>query len=143
MKLVVDTNRIIAALIKDGMARAIIQSSIFEFCTLNYVLEEVKKYMAYIIKKSDLKRDEIELLFLLFMQNIAIVPDEKIKAKMPEALRIMKPIDPQDAPILACALAVSNQGIWTEDAHFDRQNKVRVWETKELLGFIKSKGVKS
>lgn len=48
----------------------------------------------------------------------------------------MEPIDPDDAPFLACALAICADGIWTEDAHFDRQDRVRVWKTSDLLDYI-------
>ena len=74
-----------------------------------------------------------ELLFLLIFQNIKIISDEKVKSKMKEAMEIMKNIDIDDSPILACALAIQNDGIWTEDKHFDKQNKVKVWKTKYLI----------
>jgi len=55
---------------------------------------------------------------------------------MPEALKIMENIDINDAPILACALAIRNQGIWTEDKHFEKQGKVRMWKSIELLDYV-------
>lgn len=55
---------------------------------------------------------------------------------MPEAKEIMKNIDINDAPILAYALAIRNQGIWTEDKHFEKQDKARMWKSIELLDYI-------
>lgn len=136
MKVIVDTNRIISALIKEGLARAIITSLKIEFYTLDYVLEEIRKYISYITEKSGLNSEEIELLLLLFMQNITVLPDEKVKSKISDAMEIMKEIDINDAPILACALAVQNDGIWTEDKHFEKQNTIKVLKDEELLNYI-------
>lgn len=134
MRLIVDTNRIIAALIKDGQARAIMNSGLIEFYTLDYVTEEVNKYRDEILKKS--KLDNIDFLLSFVMQNVSIIPEETITPKIEEAINIMKSIDINDSPILACALAIPNDGIWTEDKHFKRQKKVRVWKTEQLLDYI-------
>ena len=133
MRLVVDTNRIISALIKDGHTRAIICSPDHDFYTLEYVIEEVEKYMDYIVKKSKITRRGVDLLFTLFMQNVSVVTNAVVKTKLGKSIDIMKDIDVNDAPILACALAISNDGIWTEDKHFDKQDLVKVWRTKDLI----------
>ncbi len=133
MRLIVDTNRIIAALIKNGHSRAIICSPDHEFYTLELVIDEIKKYFDYIIKKSKMTKQEIDVLFALFMQNVSIVPDHLVKNNLDKAINIMKDIDEKDAPILACALAVPNDGIWTDDKHFDKQRLVKVWHTKDLI----------
>ena len=78
----------------------------------------------------------VDLLFSLFMQNITIIPEEDIKPNMKKALEIMKDIDSKDAPIIACALSVKNSIVWSEDKHFDRQSKIKVYKTKDLLKYI-------
>ena len=61
----------------------------------------------------------------------------KGEEKEPEQItKIMKDIDIDDAPILACALAIKNIGIWSEDKHFEKQNKIKVWKTKDILKLI-------
>ena len=83
-----------------------------------------------------MSKENIELLFALFSENIETVSDNDIKRKMPEAIKIMENIDINDAPILACALAIRNQGIWTEDRHFEKQDKVRMWKSADLLDHL-------
>ena len=136
MKIIVDTNRILAALLSKGDARRIILSSNIEFYTLDYVTEEINKYMGYILEKTGMDKKDVDLLLSLFMQKIAIVPIEDIKPSMKKALETMKDIDPKDAPVIACALSVKNSAIWSEDKHFDKQNEVRVYKTKDLLKCI-------
>ena len=136
MRLIVDSNEIISALIKEGMTRTIITSDRIEFYSLEHVMDEIRKHMGYIVQKSDMNKREVELLFRLFMQNILLIPEEDIKLKMNEAVKIMKDIDINDSPILACALAVTNDGIWSEDKHLEKQNKIKVWKTKDLLPYL-------
>tara|TARA_Y100000310_G_scaffold344949_1_gene460708 strand:- start:7012 stop:7422 length:411 start_codon:yes stop_codon:yes gene_type:complete len=136
MRLIVDTNIILSALLKEGLNRKIICSKDIEFYTIDYVLDEIRKYMDYIINKSEMSKDEIEILLSLFMENINILSDEETKQEIDEAKDIMKLIDINDAPILACALAVQNDGIWTEDKHFDKQKRVKVWHSSDLLAYI-------
>ncbi len=136
MRIVIDTNRILSALLKDSADRKIILSQNMDFFSLDYVLQEINKYMDYIAKKSDLSKEEIETLLNLFMENVAIVSDKKVKSKMKEAMGIMKEIDAKDAPILACALAIQNDGIWSEDKHLHKQKKVKAWHSKDLMKYI-------
>lgn len=87
MRVIIDSNRFIAALIKDGLARTIISSRNIAFYSPKYVLEEVEKYLPYIITKSKMSKENVELLFALFSENIETVSDYDIKRKMPEEMK--------------------------------------------------------
>lgn len=50
MIFVVDTNRIIAALIKDSYSRKIILSGKLDLVTVNFSKTEILKYRGYILK---------------------------------------------------------------------------------------------
>jgi predicted nucleic acid-binding protein len=136
MRLVIDTNRILSALLTKGFTREIITSTNFEFYTIDYVLEELRKHKTYILKKAGMNDSEFELLFNLVMENINIISDKKVKHRMEKAINIMKNIDIKDSPILACALSIPNEGIWTEDKDFDKQNTVKIWKTKDLKKYL-------
>jgi predicted nucleic acid-binding protein len=49
---------------------------------------------------------------------VQIISDIAIESRLEEAKEMMQKIDPDDAPFIAAALAVDNEGIWTDDAHF-------------------------
>jgi predicted nucleic acid-binding protein len=55
--------------------------------------------------------------------------EEKIK----EALKIMVDIDIKDTPYVALALSFDNDGIWSEDKGFFKQDKIKVWKTQEII----------
>jgi len=136
MRIIVDSNRIISALIKDGLTRKILISKNIDFYTIDYVIDEIRRYKDYIMKKSKMDEEEIELLFDLVMQNVNIIPEEDIRKHMDKAIKIMKDIDINDSPILASALSFSNEGIWSEDKDLYRQDKVKIWKTTDLKRYI-------
>src|SRR3989338_1562779 len=136
MRVIVDSNRIISALIKEGVSRKILSSKNIEFSTVDYVMGEISKYKPMILKKSSMSKAEVDTLFSLVMENVNIIHEEDIKANMKPALEIMKDIDTKDAPFIAAALAIPNDGIWSHDRHFEKQKKVKQWLAKNLLRYI-------
>ena len=136
MRVIVDSNRIISALIKEGVSRKILSSKNIEFFTVDYVMKEINKYKAVILEKSAMSKEQVDTLFSLVMENINIVPEEGIKSNMKKALVIMKDIDAKDAPFIAAALAIPNDGIWSHDRHFEKQNKVKMWLAKDLIKYV-------
>ena len=51
------------------------------------------------------------------------------------ASKIMDSIDPDDTPFIAAALA-TGADIWSDDKHFEQQNEIKVWKTKDLIQFL-------
>lgn len=139
MNLVVDTNRIIAALARDSASRKIILSEEFSLLTVGVSKEEIKEHKQELLDKAKLTEEHLDTILALLFSRILIVDNIVIERKMNEAKKIMGGIDPDDTPFAALALAVENEGIWSDDKHFEQQNRVRVWKTKELLALI-SKG---
>lgn len=135
MRIIVDSNRLISALIKKGVSRKILSSKNIDFYSIDYVMGEVDKYRDIIEKKSKMSKEEVDTLFSMVMENIDIVSEEEVKANMKEAKKIMDDIDPKDTPFIAAALAISSD-IWSHDKHFEKQNKVKCWLAKDLLKFV-------
>jgi predicted nucleic acid-binding protein len=77
------------------------------------------------------------LLLDVLLASVQVVPAEEILKKHKEAERIMGKIDKDDVPFVAVALSFPNDGIWSEDKHFLKQKKVKVWQTRDLLRFVK------
>jgi len=77
------------------------------------------------------------LLLGVLSASVQVVPAEEILKKHKEAEKIMGRIDKDDVPFVALALSFPNDGIWSEDKHFLKQKKVRVWQTQDLLKFVK------
>ena len=131
MKLVIDSNRIIASLIKDSYSRSIIYNRKFEFFTPQFATEEIYKYKKYILDKSGMNEKAFEDLIMLIFQKIIIVSKENYSLFIKQAEKIIS--DMKDAPFIALCLALDTEGVWSDDKHFLAQKKVRVFTTKDLL----------
>lgn len=136
MKLVVDTNRIIAALIKDSANRKVLFSGNFDLFTPQETLNEIRKYKDYIIKKARIGEDGFEKLFDQIVLRVQIVDFEIMRPKLEEAERVMKSIDIKDKWFLAVGMALDRDGIWTDDKHFSLQNVLKPFTTKMMLDLI-------
>ena len=137
MRLAVDTNRIIAALIKDSASRKILLSDKFDFLTIEITEQEIEEHRQALLDKTQLTDEQLNLALSLLFSRIFVVSDIVVESKMDQARKIMDALDPDDAPFIALALAVENDGIWSDDKHFKQQNRIRIWETKDLLTLIR------
>ncbi|MBI4140851.1 hypothetical protein HY485_03370 [Candidatus Woesearchaeota archaeon] len=135
MRLVVDTSVLFAALIKDSMTRWMLMHFDGELLTIGFSDKEIKKYKDYILEKSETSELEFNAILGKIKERLIIINDNLILRNIDEGIKIMEKIDIKDAPFVAAALATKGD-IWSDDAHFQQQKKVRVWTTKELAKFI-------
>lgn len=138
MILIVDSNIIFAALLKDSMTRELLIDSPITLLAPETTLNEIQKYESEIIKRAGYTKDEFEILFALITGNIELVEKEKYAHKLKEADELICHIDKGDVPFLALALTTPNDGIWTENVKHFKQDKVKVWTTKELFNARKN-----
>ena len=137
MRIVVNSDRIFAALIRKSKCREIILSEKFEFLTVDFARKEIQEHVGEILRKTGLSLNEVETILGILFKSISIVNDAVIKKKYKNARKIMDHIDPNDTPFIALALSVENEGIWTEDKHFMKQKRIRIWKTIELMDLIR------
>ncbi len=133
MKIVVDTNVILKALIKNSKVRGILLSPKHRFYIPEYALEETRKHMVLVKEKTGLSGGEIEQVLGVLSSNLRVVSSEQVMQELREAQRVMRSIDRKDAPFVAAVLSIAADGIWSDDKHLKRQSKVRVWNTKEIM----------
>jgi len=136
MKLVVDTNIVVSALIRDSVTRKILLDPRISAYVPEHFLGEIEEHRDHIIRKSGLTEKEMEIILNGVISRLTIVPIEDFKEFMPKAFNAMKGIDDDDSPFIALAISFDNDGIWTNDWHFDRQRLVPVWKTADMLKII-------
>jgi predicted nucleic acid-binding protein len=132
MRLVLDTNILIAALIKDSITRRILLLPDLEFLLPAFALDELEKHRGKIVRAARLKRDELDLLLTLLLTSVTVVPFERIAPYLPEADILIGVIDPDDVPFVALALAEDHDGIWSNDRAFERLPGIQCWTTPRL-----------
>jgi len=137
MKLVVDTNIILSALIRDGITRRIIFSPFIQFITPEYSLKEITKYEKFICEKAKLNYEEFKLILNIIFEKILIIPKKDYKYKINIAKTMIKDVD--DVPFIALYLALKADGIWSDDKDFKTRKDLLIFRTKELALIFKSK----
>lgn len=135
MKLIVNTNRIIAAIIKDSYSRKILLSLAAELIMINLSHQEIEKHKSEIKEKSNLTDNELDYLLIKFKEKLMLLDDGVIQKYMLEAKGIMEKIDANDVPFIAAALATDSD-IWSDDLHFQRQKRIKIWRTKDLVPLV-------
>lgn len=131
MKIVIDSNRVIAALIKDSTTRNILFDNKFEFIAPDAITIEINKYKTTIIEKADVREGEFDVLLSLIFEHINIVPQNEYNEFVTKFQNEIN--DPNDVPYIAACMAAKAEGIWTHDPHFNEQKKVKVFTNIDLL----------
>jgi predicted nucleic acid-binding protein len=125
-----------AGLIRNSTSREILLNPNFEFYTPDFLLSEIKNHKDLIMKKGDLSESKFDTIYELLIDRINVLPKSDIMDHIEEARQIIGDIDRDDVTFIALALAIPNNGIWTEDKHFKKQNKIKIWSTKEILDLL-------
>ncbi len=96
MEIIADTNRIIAALIKDGASRKIILSGKFTIYTVEFGVKEVKKYRQLIKKKAGITDGQLDAVMSSLLSKIIVMNERGIAAeKIFQAVKIIGHIEKQ------------------------------------------------
>lgn len=136
MKIIVDVNVVLSALIRDSTTRRIILTSNIDFYFPESSLHKIRKYKNYILEKSGLDEGSYYFILTNLFKHIRLVPDEDVLKNWDEAKKIMEKIDEEDVVFIAAALSFDNSVIWSDDAHFDKQNKVEVLKTRDMVRLL-------
>ena len=133
MILVVDSNVLLSGMIRDGKTRDMLIDSPFDLYAPETMIDEVRKYKGYILKKSVLSDEEFEILFGLLIESVNVVAKDSYVDYIEEACEIIGEVDKNDVVFVALALSFVNDGIWSDDGDFLKQDKIRIYKTGELI----------
>jgi len=137
MIIIIDVNIFLSALIKDSTTREMILTCNQEFCFPERSFQKIRKYKSLIQKKSGLTDLDFLKLFHSLLKFIRIIPDEELLDYWDKAKQIMEHIDPEDVTFIAAALSQENAIVWSDDRHFEKQDKVITMKTKDLVNLFR------
>jgi len=135
MKIIVDSNRVIASLLKDSTTREILYNRIFNFVAPEFIKEEILKHKKDLMSKANITANNFDSLLSSLFERITLIP-YKYYIKHLKKLEI-NTTDPKDIPYFACCLATKSKGIWSHDPHFLKQSKVKIFTNIDMLKFTR------
>lgn len=136
MKIVIDANILVSAIIRDSYTRKILLRLQADFYTPRKCIEELLRHKGLIVKKASITDFAFNLIMRELLEKIKILSDEQTVLYKDEAYRLMEKIDINDAPFISAAMAVKADYIWSNDKHFKQQNKVKALTTEELVKLL-------
>lgn len=136
MNIIIDSNILFSALIKNSFTRKLILTYDGFFLFPNFIFEEMENHKEELINKSGMNHEDFNNLFQLILRKVIIVPNEILYNYKNEALKIVKDIDPDDVLFIACVLAYPESILWSEDKKLKRQTKIKVFNTQEIKNIL-------
>jgi putative PIN family toxin of toxin-antitoxin system len=136
LKLVIDTNIIFSALIKDSKTREVIFSSKHQLFCLQEIFDEISKYRIEIIKRAKINEITWDKLLNEINEHLTLIPKTIVDPCKLQAAELIAHRDPKDVPFLALALCIKVDGIWSNDKDFDEQDEIKRFRTLDLLESI-------
>ena len=132
MRLVVDANVVLLALIADSKSRELIVMLEPTLLTPAVVHEEVAAHEDLVVEKSGMDADRVEQFLELLFDHIETVPVSTFSQHIEQAEAAIGETDPDDVLYLACALG-RDAGVWSDDSDFEVQDLVPVFTTDEVV----------
>lgn len=135
MKVVIDTNIFLSALISDSKTREIIVTSDHQFYAPEAIIDETLKHEELILQKSGLEKAKLDELVSTLLKYVHIIPDGSLQEYIPPAKEELIEVDEDDVVFLAATLTVDGV-IWSDDGHFKEQELVQAYTTAEFIDLI-------
>ncbi|HZX12377.1 MAG TPA: PIN domain-containing protein [Candidatus Nanoarchaeia archaeon] len=139
MIIVLDSNILFAALIKNSTVRSMIYQLNTILVMPEVVLDAIRRYKHDLAPKPKLTEDDFEEILRLLLNCVRIIPNEQILPYRNEAWELVKDHSPEDVMFIACALAFESSILWSDDKKLKRQNKVTVLNTSEILKILNNR----
>lgn len=80
--------------------------------------------------------NEYEKIISKLMEYVVLISTEKTMEHLDEAKEIMQHVDHDDVVFIASALCYTDSLIWSDDKHFEKQNRIKVLKTIDLVGLL-------
>lgn len=97
MNIVLDSNILFSALIKDSLTRRLILEHDGLFLFPSYIFEEMEEHKEELIHKSKMDKEDFDKLLKLLLKKVLIVPEGVMNSYKHESIEIVKDIDLDDA----------------------------------------------
>ena len=133
MRVVVDANILISALLGSKAAISIITDEKIEFFAPEVIISEIRKYKKEICEKAGYSPGDFDNIFNALMKFVKVVDSLTYEKHMSKAVDAIGGSDIKDADYVACALALNADYIWTNDKDFTYQKLIPTKTTKDIM----------
>jgi predicted nucleic acid-binding protein len=136
MRLVIDANIVVAALLKDATTREVLLKENIELFAPECLSIEIKDLLANtrIRKRIKLKDKDLNDLTSAVLSRITFFPEKSFISSIKQSISLVTHIE--DAPYIALSLALKIP-LWSNDSELKEQSLVKIFTTHELLKILR------
>ncbi len=136
MNIILDSNILFAALIRESTTRKLILWHDGYFLIPSYIFIEMESHKAELLAKSGLDKPNFDWLLRLLLNKVIIIPNNTLQPYRKQADHLVKDIDLGDALFVAAALAYSGSVLWSDDKKLKRIDGINVINTSEMIRIL-------
>lgn len=115
--------------------------SVLELLSPEFLRVELAEHLPDLAKRAGLRVKDAGALPGRLETYIDFVAAEATLVLWERAVQSMASIDPEDVAYVATALAIPNDGIWSDDPHLKLQRAVPCITTRELVEALRAEGL--
>ncbi len=131
MIVVVDTNVVVSAFLRESITQDILFDPAFQFHAPEFVGAEIEKHKKEFLGRTGYSEEKLYSVLQSIFSNLIVVPESEYQKYREDALGFSP--DKDDWPFLALALHL-NAPLWSFDKKLrEKQDRVRVISVEELL----------
>ena len=138
MELIIDASILFTALIGTGVTKDIMFSEEVTLYAPEYLFDEFAEHQKRVEELSGLTANDFESLLDKLKLVIKPVPKEQFEKFLEEAYKMVSAKG--DTEYIALSLSMNKVPVWSNDMHFKKQSAIKVFDTAELVSYLKSSG---
>ena len=128
--MIIDNNILFSLMKPDSKNSSLFSILEVYFIAPSFILQEFNKYYEDCQKKSGLSKELFENRKKEILKNIRLFEFKEFRSFLNRAMKNTP--DQDDAPYFALALKL-NLPIWSNDSDLKKQDKVKIFDTKEII----------
>lgn len=137
MQIVIDANELFSLMIKGSKSsKEIFLSKNIELIAPEFILEEFENNKEELLSKTHRTEIEFSQVLSIFKDRIKLIPESEFNNFLAEAENLF-PEHKKDSLYLALALK-NNCPIWSEEKRLKTQNKIEIFNTRDLFDKLNS-----
>ena len=132
--IIVDTNVILSALLTEGITKVVLTAHKEVYLSPRSCFDELWKHRD-VWNKNNQPEEELKYILSRMKRHIMTIDEKTYRNKLEKAKELI--IDIDDTPLIALALSVDNEGIWTYNTkHFNKDKLngiVKILNIKDVI----------
>jgi predicted nucleic acid-binding protein len=138
MRIVLDANIVIMALLGSRATITIITSQNHSLYVPTKIIDEINKHKILVCRKIDITKEEFKINLNSLFKFITLIQYVEYEPWIKKSKIALNERDNSDIDYLACALSINADFIWTLDKDFTEQKLIPIKSTAQFIEEQKS-----